>query len=158
MAELLRHLYPAFSFRLIQSGVAQNARVMTLFHGCCWNTLYFFVGCGLVVEIPTELLKCFFFFFSFFFFFFKFFWLLPKPNVNQYFLKGQKERRQVSPIRPTQSAKPQVGGVHLDNEERVRESLTRRAETGLRRVGRPGRNSSRPGGKRKTPLLIPSKT
>ena len=27
------------------------------FHGCCWETCYMFAYCGLVVEIPTELLK-----------------------------------------------------------------------------------------------------
>ena len=26
-------------------------------HGCCWETFYMFACCGLVVEIPTELLK-----------------------------------------------------------------------------------------------------
>ena len=38
----------------------QNSGLMTPFHGCCWETLYMFAYCGVVVEIPTELLKLFF--------------------------------------------------------------------------------------------------
>ena len=49
--------------------VGKGLAISPFFHGCCWETFYMFAYCGLVVGIPTELLR--------------FEFLLPKPNVKQ---------------------------------------------------------------------------
>ena len=53
---------------------------MVLHHGCCWETFYICAYCGLVVEIPTELLR---------------FKICSPSNVNQESGTGQAKREGV---------------------------------------------------------------